>query len=477
MRRVFAFFKFMEAGLSIKRSIITILLSSVVGFTATAQEPKPEDLPKNPKVAEQVKAVLAEYQAKMDAWTGAIAKAKDQREVNELGGNLYPDDAAFCRRLIDLALTNPKDPASRDALVWIIDKPGQASLEDYEGEFTRAATLLVLYHGDDPEAVCVGLNVDNMVSSHGDKLLYGFYASAKSRQAKGLARLALGSYLVEKAQFVEVAKAQNGKRRKNVFVGVVGDDGKPHDVENDESDEEYAYELQLRFCDPAALKAEAERLLKEVVAEYSDVPYVSTKHRELEAILKQPTPTWNGKALTKDELKELETMVRDKGTLGEYAETKLDEIANIGEGKPAPEIVGVDIEGKPLKLSDYRGKVVALVFWGSWCGPCMREVPRERELVEKFQGKPFAMLGVNCNETKEAALKAIQAEKMTWPNWHDEKDEQSSIQSRYHIRSYPTIMVIDAKGIIRAKGALGDGLDTFVEELLKEIEPKKDAGK
>jgi thiol-disulfide isomerase/thioredoxin len=287
----------------------------------------------------------------------------------------------------------------------------------------------------------------------------------------------LGSYLVEKAQFVEVAKAQNGKRRKNVFVGVVGDDGKPHDVENDESDEEYAYKLQLRFCDPAAIQAEAVRLLKEVVAEYSDVPYISTQHREMEAVLKQPTPSWNGKALTKDELKELEKMVRDKGTLGEYAETKLDEIANIVEGKPAPEIDGVDLDGKPLKLSDYRGKVVALVFWGSWCGPCMREVPRERELVEKFKGKPFAMLGVNCNEAKDAALKAIQAEKMTWPHWHDEKDEESSIQSRYHIRSYPTIMVIDAKGIIRAKGALGEGLDTLVEELLKELEPSNNAGK
>ena len=59
---------------------------------------------------------------------------------------------------------------------------------------------------------------------------------------------------------------------------------------------------------------------------------------------------------------------------------------NLAVGKPAPEIEGVDVDGKPLKLSDYKGKVVVLVFWGSWCGPCMAQVPHEREPRRAPQG-------------------------------------------------------------------------------------------
>ena len=81
---------------------------------------------------------------------------------------------------------------------------------------------------------------------------------------------------------------------------------------------------------------------------------------------------------------------------------------NLIAGKPAPEIDGVGFDGKPLKLSDYRGKVVVLVFWGTWCGPCMREVPHERELAERLKDKPFAVLGVNCDDDEQAAAERDQ---------------------------------------------------------------------
>ena len=141
-------------------------------------------------------------------------------------------------------------------------------------------------------------------------------------------------------------------------------------------------------------------------------------------------------------------------------------------GKPAPEIDGVDLDGKPLKLSSYRGKAVVLVFWGSWCGPCMREVPHERELSERLKGRPFAILGVNCNEPKAAALKAIEAEKMTWPNWHDGEDGNGPIVSKYHVRGFPTVVVLDALGNIRANQLSGSGLDELVNQLVAEAESK-----
>ena len=149
---------------------------------------------------------------------------------------------------------------------------------------------------------------------------------------------------------------------------------------------------------------------------------------------------------------------------------------NLVEGNPAPEIDGVDFSGKPLKLSDYRGKVVVLVFWGSWCGPCMREVPHERALAERLKDKPFAVLGVNCDDDKAAAATAIKSERITWPNWHDGAPGEGVIAKRYHIRSYPTLFVIDGQGIIRHKQIVGEGLDKAVDQLLKQAQPGAGGG-
>ena len=127
----------------------------------------------------------------------------------------------------------------------------------------------------------------------------------------------------------------------------------------------------------------------------------------------------------------------------------------------------MDVDGKPLKLSDYQGKVVVLVFWGSWCGPCMAEVPHERELVERLKGQPFALLGVDCEPDKETARKTMARERMTWPNWYDGAPGTGPIAERYHVRGYPSVFVLDAKGVIRSRSAVD--LDQTVDKLLEEM--------
>src|SRR5439155_24738268 len=84
-----------------------------------------------------------------------------------------------------------------------------------------------------------------------------------------------------------------------------------------------------------------------------------------------------------------------KTNLGRAAAAELFEIRHLAVGKTVPDLESDDTEGKPLKLSDYRGKVVVLVFWGTWCPHCMAMVPTERALVKRYEGQPFAMLGVN----------------------------------------------------------------------------------
>ena len=97
---------------------------------------------------------------------------------------------------------------------------------------------------------------------------------------------------------------------------------------------------------------------------------------------------------------------RIEQTYHQWARTQLDEIASRGIGKPAPQIVGIDLDGQSMKLSDYRGKVVLLSFWATWCYPCMKLIPHERKLAERLADGAFAIVGVNGDKDVQAAREA-----------------------------------------------------------------------
>jgi thiol-disulfide isomerase/thioredoxin len=334
--------------------------------------------------------------------------------------------------------------------------------------------LIHRHFGDDPDAVRVGLKFDNWPTADRDHLLLRFYASSKTRESKGLARLALAQYLERKALIAEGARKVEG-RPTYTHDDLVRADGSLYSEKEVMPVEDYAYLLHLKQCDVSYLRAEAERLYEAVIAEYGDVPYIAASERLLEALLKQPEPKWKGRPLTDEDRRVMEARItRRRSTLDQVALAWLDNWHNLAVGKPAPEIKGVDVHGMPLKLSDYRGKVVAIVFWGSGCGPCLREMPREKALVERMKGRPFAMLGVNIDADAGTARKVMDAQGVTWPNWYDDGQGEGPIAKLYRLRGIPTIYVIDAKGKIRSKKAIGDSFVQLVETLVAEQEAAGD---
>src|SRR5438445_279944 len=101
----------------------------------------------------------------------------------------------------------------------------------------------------------------------------------------------------------------------------------------------------------------------------------------------------------------------------------------------------------------------------------MAMVPHERSLVKKLESKPFALLGVDLDESPEALKKAEEESKITWRSWFDGKSK--TITKQYNVKALPTIYVIDAQGVIRNKDVHGEEMEKAVDELLKEIEPKQ----
>jgi len=160
--------------------------------------------------------------------------------------------------------------------------------------------------------------------------------------------------------------------------------------------------------------------------------------------------------------------------LADRARAALAWIANapsLQVGRVAPAIVGELLDGTRFDLADYRGKVVALVFWGTWCQPCMAAVPHERELVARMKGRPFALVGVDADaaEDRAKALQTTRDEKMDWPSLWDGGFD-GPIQARYNVDHYPTIYVLDGRGTIRFVDVRGDDLDRAVDALIAEMD-------
>ncbi len=137
------------------------------------------------------------------------------------------------------------------------------------------------------------------------------------------------------------------------------------------------------------------------------------------------------------------------------------------DGGPAPPTRGVDGAGQPLDLETFRGKVVLLSFWHSQCPPCRALFRHERALVERYAGKPFALLGVNADAEAEQLQRTQQQAGLTWPSWWD--GPAGKISTAWKVDRFPTLVLIDAQGVVRWRhvGIPAEGvLEAKIEEHL-----------
>ncbi|VTR95818.1 thiol-disulfide isomerase-like thioredoxin : Thiol-disulfide isomerase-like thioredoxin OS=Singulisphaera acidiphila (strain ATCC BAA-1392 / DSM 18658 / VKM B-2454 / MOB10) GN=Sinac_5190 PE=4 SV=1: Thioredoxin_8 [Gemmata massiliana] len=176
--------------------------------------------------------------------------------------------------------------------------------------------------------------------------------------------------------------------------------------------------------------------------------------------------------------KKLDALVKEYGDAsvrGPQGPTKLSDAANevvymldnLTVGKVLGDVDCPVLDSdKKAKVSDYRGKVVVLDIWATWCGPCRAMIPHERDMVKKLDGKPFALISVSADEKKETLTKFLEKTEMPWTHWH--AGENGALISKYQVKFFPTIYVLDAKGVIRHKNIRDKDLEHAVEELLKE---------
>lgn len=140
----------------------------------------------------------------------------------------------------------------------------------------------------------------------------------------------------------------------------------------------------------------------------------------------------------------------------------------IGIGKAAPEIDLKDPNGKSIKLSSLKGKVVLLDFWASWCGPCRMEMPNVVAAYNKYNAKGFTVYSVSLDKDAAAWKNSINKLGMIWENHvSDLKWWQCEAAVKYGIQGIPAAFLLDKDGIIVATNLRGAALDEKIGELLK----------
>jgi hypothetical protein len=273
----------------------------------TKQETKAQ-AKKTPK--EQFQAVLDEYQNAQNGFSQAYSKAKTPEERSKVIGEKYPKQSEYADRFMAIADAAPNDPAAVDCLVWCLQL-GRGS-----DSAAKAINRLAEKHADSPKLASAVPGLAYSYAPTTETLLRAVIEKNKDRTARGNATMALAQYLNRKIEIVRAFK-ENAKRRGEYeqFLSGQGYDKAAID--------------QLAKADADAILAEVESLFDKVVKDFGDIN-------------------------------------SGRGTLGKLAGNELNEIRNLGIGKPSPEISGSDIDGKSFKLSDYKGNVVVVDFWGDW---------------------------------------------------------------------------------------------------------------
>jgi S1-C subfamily serine protease/peroxiredoxin len=156
------------------------------------------------------------------------------------------------------------------------------------------------------------------------------------------------------------------------------------------------------------------------------------------------------------------------GLLRDLLEPLVFALKHLQVGRTPPDIIGKDVNGAEIKLSDFRGKVVVLDFWVDWCPYCREMYPLERQLVKRCKDKPVVVVGVNCDEP--ARLRQLTDDgTVTWRNWSD--GPHGPIHQTWQITAFPTVYVLDHAGVIRYRDVRGSSVDEAVDALLKKMPP------
>jgi peroxiredoxin len=354
-------------------------------------------------------ALLEKYEPAHRARERAVLEAMTESARREAYLALARLDWEFAPRFLAIAREDPGDPGAIDALGWLVSNvftppESQTAADILIGEHLSSERMISVYRQ-------IALMGNPAPASAAERLLRAAAEKAPTDEARGLACLKLAGLLRNRADAIRTKRGPEPEPLMELEdLARMGGRGP----------------VQPAAGDLEALILEAEQFYERVVERYRGV---------------------------------------EDGKLASDASRSLFQLRELAVGKPAPEVEGADVDGRPFRLSDCRGRVVVLTFAGNWCGPCRAMYPHERGLVERMKGRPFALVSVNTDEKRETLRESIASGEITWRCWWEGGEKRPNCE-RWRVNAFPSVFVIDADGVIRAKDVRGKALDQAVEAVM-----------
>ena len=390
---------------NLSRLVFTLAVLGSFAITADAQDKASPDSP-----TAQFDTLRKEFDKALEAYLKRLQGASGVAEQGKIFREENPQPA-FAARFLELAEKHPKSPVAYAGLSWIVQTSefGPAA----EKPYSQAIALLATQYADHKDVEQLFERMANSPFASAGQFLQAVFEKHPSPVARGRAGFHWALYLKNYTVTVDQLRARpDWAKSVELFVGP-------------------AMFTQLKNTDTAQMGRKTEELFARIQKDHALIAYKKT-------------------------------------TLGRAADAELFELRRLAVGKTAPDIEGEDTDGKRLKLSDYRGKVVVLVFWGTWCPHCRGMYPQERALVKRFEGQPFALVGVNSDDDREKLKPVLAKERITWRSFWDGGNSDGPIATRWNIQGWPAVYVLDANGVIRFKHVRDEMLDLAVNELMKE---------
>lgn len=278
-----------------------------LGLLALLPALRASDKPEKQTPAQQYQALVKEYETAYQEFREALKKAKTREDQQKVVQEKFPQPTKYAPRFLELAEKNPKDPVALDALVWVVQNV-QTMKSEPDSPRGKAMKILLRDHVGSEKMASVCPALRRSVDEDSRNLLRAVLEKNKHRPAQAQACLALAQQTEERLDVAQLLKGQ--PRMAKEYENFLGKESVQ----------------ELLKVGPDKLSKEVEAFYERVAKDFADVP--------------------DGRG----------------GKLGDTAKKKLATLV----GKPAPEIAAEDLDGKKFKLSDYRGKVVMLDFWGNW---------------------------------------------------------------------------------------------------------------
>ncbi|MGD0259953.1 MAG: TlpA disulfide reductase family protein [Verrucomicrobiota bacterium] len=140
--------------------------------------------------------------------------------------------------------------------------------------------------------------------------------------------------------------------------------------------------------------------------------------------------------------------------------------AALVEGSKFPDFAEKDVAGKPLSVANYKGKVLLLDFWATWCPPCRAELPNVLKTFAAYHKQGFEIIGISLDKDQEKLTSFTKEKNMTWPQYFDGLVWQNKLAVKYGVNSIPATYLLDGQGTIIGKDLRGEALDQAVAKAL-----------